>query len=279
MSGKYVYTHDNVSYYHLPIEAWQGLLDDPARVFELCEGIMIVDCKDNEELKAIYGFNENAESFKKKKQLGLGFFERNRQSRVSFSIQVEMYCQYKSDFKSGRIKEWDWLLLLWWMALHTIGGGVTIKDTNNEFVFLRAAGFASNQDYRNHEHKSNGKIMRYLGNPARYAARIREELMLKFDGFHAYSMKGRRGWCFMFAMMNRQDAFDMLARHMAERGTKGQRKKELAQMMKAAKMHSEKNRNKQKELLDGQSGSPESLPRNSNNSISAAKIINNFDNP
>ena len=243
MSGKYVYTHQNVRYYHLPIEAWRGLLDEPARVFNLCECIMCADCETNKELEEDYGFTcQNADSFKEQSRLGNCFLMGNKQSNVCFSISVEMYWQYKSDFLSDRIKEWDWLLLLWWMALHTVGGRTKIVDTNNEYVFCRAAGFATKADFKNHPFNGDEKILRYIANPARYASRIREELMLKYDSFHSYSQKGVRGWSFMIAMINRQAAFDMLAEHMAERGTKGQRKKELCQMMNAARKQAVNNK-------------------------------------
>lgn len=237
--SRYIYAHDNVAYYHLPIEAWRGLMDEPARVFTMCEGIMCADCTTTEEVEEVYGLRLTEEEYQKHKQKGHEFLDRNKLSRVCFSIQVEMYWQYKSDFKSGRMKEWDWLLMLCWMALHTIGGGTTIKDTSNEYVFCRAAGFAKLSDK---QFNGDERILRYMVNPARYAARMRDDLMLRYDTFHAYSQKGRRGWCYMLAGIDRQQAFDMLAQHMAERGTKTQRKHELMRMMRTARRNVENNK-------------------------------------
>lgn len=246
MAGTFTHKAGNTQYYKLPVEAWRGLLDNAANVLRLCQSVMCADCENKEELSAVYGWGFNGTNgeqnamFSQMKKEGAVFLGCLITTRVCFSISKETFWQYVSDGRKGAIKEWDWLLLLWWMALHTIDGrrkGATaVHNANNADVFRRAAGFSSWADFKAYSWQGNEAILRYIAKPARYAERLRTDLMAKYDTFHAYSTKGRRGWCFMLAKIDRQQAFDMMAAHMARRGgTKQQFRNELAAMRAKAR--------------------------------------------
>ena len=229
-------------YYQFPVEVWQGLLDDPLAVFGRCCDIMCADCSTLNEIAEIYALHINGgiEVAKKKKERGQAYLEKIGAIRVKFSISVDVFWQYYDDYQKGALKEWDGLLLLWWMALHTIDGrrkGATaVHNANNADVFRRAAGFSTWADFKAYNWHGNEAILKYIAKPARYAERLRTDLMAKYATFHAYSTKGRRGWCFMLAKIDRQRAFDMMAAHMARRGgAKQQFRNELAAMREKAR--------------------------------------------
>lgn len=247
MAGRFTHIVGKTQYYKLPVEAWRGLLDNPGQTLRLCKSIMCADCENHNQLSDVYGWHftastqrENNKTFGQYKKEGAAFIEGLRGGvRVCFTIPRTAFWQYNEEQFGSGVKEWDWLLLLWWMALHTIDGnrkGMAIKNTSNADIFRRAAGFATWADYKAYRWNGDETILKYIANPARYAVRLRDDLMQKYDTFHAYSEKGRRGWCFMIADVNRQRAFDLMAEHMAKRGgTKQQFKNELADMKARAR--------------------------------------------
>lgn len=247
MAGTFTHWAGNTQYFKIPVEAWRGLLDNPQNVLGLCQSVMCADCADRRELSAVYNMSvggstdrEKDKNFRQQKQAGVAFLETLGTIRVCFSISREMFWQYIEDMRKGAVKEWDWLLLLWWLSLHTIDGrrkgANAIKNTSNGDVFRRAAGFSTWAEYKAYNWQGDEAILKYIAKPARYAERLRTDLMAKYDTFHAYSEKGRRGWCFILAKIDRQQAIIKMAAHMGARGgTKQQFKRELAEMKARAR--------------------------------------------
>lgn len=245
MTGTFTHWAGKPQYYRLPVEVWRGLLDNPGEVLRLCKALMCADCDNLQTLSEVYGWRflgmtkQNNASFRDMKMRGQAFLGTLGSVRVCFTISKEMFWQYNDSCKNGTLKEWDWLLLLWWMSLHTIDGkrkgANAIKDTTNIQVFRRAAGFSTTADYEAYRWNGDEAILKYIANPARYAVRLRNDLMAKYDTFHAYSEQGRRGWCFILAKVDRQQAINCMAEHMAKRGTRKQFKQTIADMYAKAR--------------------------------------------
>ena len=255
MAGLYTHVVEGTQYYKLPVEAWRRLLDDPAEVLRLCKDIMTADCASRKELNDVYGWyytganaTQAQRTFDAHKQQGAEFVERlgtaGNKGSVCFTITRKMFWQLNDEVVAKTVKERDLLLLLWWMALHTIDGkrkgAKAIHNTTNADVWRRVAGFSNWADCKAFRWNGDEVILKYMAKPARYAARLRDDLMQKYDTFHAYATKGRRGWCFMFADIPRQRAFDMMAAHMANRRSpKQQFKADLADMKARARAKAE----------------------------------------
>lgn len=246
MAGTFTHTAAHTQYYKLPVEAWRGLLDAPQKVLRLCRAVMCADCENKDILSEVYGWHftgtakEQNAGFNQMRKEGAAFLETLGTIRVCFSISRETFWQYVEDNRKGVVKEWDWLLLLWWLSLHTIDGrrkgANAVKNTSNGDVFRRAAGFSTWAEYKAYNWQGDEAILKYIAKPARYAERLRTDLMAKYDTFHAYSEKGRRGWCFILAKIDRQQAIIKMAAHMGARGgTKQQFKRELAEMKARAR--------------------------------------------
>lgn len=251
MAGKFTHTAAHTQYYKLPVEAWRGLLDNPGQTLRLCKSIMCADCENHKQLSEVYGWHftavnqqENNKIFGQYKKEGEAFIEGLRGGvRVCFTIPRTAFWQYNDEQFGSGVKEWEWLLLLWWMALHTIDGrrrGATaVHNTTNGDVFRRAAGFSTWGDFKLFKWRGDEAMCKYIKDPsrmARYSARLRDDLMMKYDTFHAYSQKGKRGWCFMLSEIDRQRAFELMVAHMATRRTpKQQFKNDIADMKAKAR--------------------------------------------
>jgi len=253
MAGRFVFNNDEIVYYHFPVETWRGLLDNPAEVFWRCKSLMCADVETTGQLSRTYGWGFTGDAGEQRKtakmwaKSGKEFLEglgaAGNRGTVNFSIRKEVFWQYNDTIKAGTAREWDLLLLLWWMALHTIDGNrrvsAAVHNTTNGDVFRRAAGFSTWGDFKMYKWRGDEAMRKYIADPsrmARYSARLRDDLMMKYDTFHAYSQKGKRGWCFILSEIDRQRAFELMIAHMAARRTpKQQFKNDIADMKARAR--------------------------------------------
>lgn len=255
MAHRFVFTDGEIGYerkyYRFPVEVWRGLLDNPQEVFDRCVCLMCADVDTLNELSAAYGCDITGSNARKlaaeHKAKGNAFLDKlgmaGNTGSVYFTIKKDMFWEYRRESAAGNVKEWELLLLLWWMALHTIDGrrrGATaVHNTTNGDVFRRAAGFSTWGDFKLFKWRGDEAMCKYIADPsrmARYSARLRDDLMMKYDTFHAYSQKGKRGWCFMLSEIDRQRAFELMVAHMATRRTpKQQFKNDIADMKAKAR--------------------------------------------
>lgn len=192
---------NNEIYYNTPIELWQGYLENPhgvlKNVLDYCTAEYSDEPTARKKLCVKYGDfetdHENGEFLRNKKEY----------SGVVFSIPNNIYWEYRDSIKS----EWENVLLLAFLALKSIARNGRIARTNSQLLCCRMSGFGLMEQFKQSLNKKRNKydtppaIYKYMKNPrlARYyCEKIRFDLMARYKHFHSFSMRGKRGFMFVF---------------------------------------------------------------------------------
>lgn len=216
-------------YYTAPIELYRNFLDKPQKVLNDVLEYQIANFENIDEaeelLQVRFGDRKLcAESCKR--------LHKVKYCGVMFSIPRTLYWDYHDNNKT----EWDYLRLLAYLSLKSMIGRKDIWKSNAGQMFARMAGYAGLNAYKNRESKGVGKIGSYMKNDrcmTYYSEKLRLSLMDDFNEFHSYSVRGKRGFVFMFSTNSRKKCFKTMADYM-EKTTRAYKDKHLKELMRAA---------------------------------------------
>ena len=219
-------------YYIAPIELWRGFMEEPDKILNDVLAFQTAAYSTKEQAEEALGVSYGSweETIKRGVEL------RGKKSKycgLCFDIPRILFWDYLKDTKT----EWDNLLLLALLAHKTIGGRHgDIRSTNSEFMFARMAGYRKPaflpkpQMLKSGEVKygEGAKLHRYMKDKrtmSRYGAMLRLDLMNRFNNFHCYSQKGKRGYVFTFGSEHPRETYiKMMIATMGARGNDAKRK-------------------------------------------------------
>ena len=266
------------AYYRWPVEAWRDTLDSPEEVVFRCLGMLVADTKNKAELREVYQLDYDQPgailseigSYELLHETGKEYLDEIKwngwEGRVpGFTMESQQF--YECLCKARRFGEYEWLVRLWWMALHTMGGKARIRHVNNNQVFCRAGGFSSWDDFNAYNWNGDEAILRYIVKDdtpdkvkmrqARLANEIRADLRERYQTFHDYSGQGVRGWYYMLSDIDRQAALDEMAEYaIAHSGSKTERRDAYRQMKADAVAKAKARRAGAKVIGDGAAPQP-----------------------
>ena len=153
-------------------------------------------------------------------------------SNIKFSISRTLMWDYFDNITTKT--EYDKLLLLAYLSLKSLSKTDRPCIANNDVMFARMAGYDSFEEAE----ESEDEICKFFDTPKKkryYGEKLRLDLMTRFQHFHAYSTKGKRGFAFMISnKVSRITAMSKLASHMEKR-TQKYKQNELKKLMKVGK--------------------------------------------
>lgn len=256
---RWLYTENGVLYYQIPVQVFRGALLHPRQTFEDVICIINTDFETCNERNRAAGMLGGVNGFETDKEKGSQMLEYSiRNHNVKFSIKSSEYWKYNIAARNDELNKRDLLLWLCWLALHTIGGNSEIRSTTNATMFLRAAGFINFKDWDDYNSQDETEIKRLYHLPDKTsriishrkgatakdkskdrmkqpALRVRNELMNRYTNFHCYSRPAMRGWLYMFADMDRNEAMLKMAQYKNwQQDTRREQQNEYRAMMNKA---------------------------------------------
>lgn len=228
-------------YYTAPIELIRGFLEHPLKCLEyvLYYQIARFDTIDKTEGILVKKWGNKSRAMAICKQL---HSEDESYSRVTISVSHNIFWDYYANV--NRKTEFDLLIFLAYHALKSMIGGKNgkrrkvIRSSYGE-MFARMAGYKSMRDLQEcggiAEDDPMWKYMKCERSMSYIGKRLRDELMVRFCGFHTYSAPKKRGFLFMFnTKQSRSTCLKQMALIMEET-TRKYKEKQLKEQQEEAR--------------------------------------------